>query len=91
MKDIRNATLRPLRVPLPHGKVLHLGPHNTGQVPASALDHPPFQKLVEAGEVEVLGEGAHESRHPLKEERDTGGPAGGGRPQAGVTHSSGER
>lgn len=91
MKDIRNATTQPLRVPLPQGKVLHLNPRGTGQVPAGALEHPPFQKLVEAGEVEVLGEGAHETRHPLKEERMSGGPAGGGRPAAGVTHSSGER
>lgn len=91
MKDIRNATSKPLRVPLPQGKVLHLGPRKTGQVLAAALEHPPFQKLVEAGEVEVLGEGAQEARHPVKEERGTGAAAGGGRPQAGVTHSSGER
>lgn len=91
MKDIRNATTRPLRVPLPQGKVLHLNPKSDGQVPAAALEHPPFRKLVEAGEIEVLGEGAQETRHPLKEERGSGGPAGGGRPRAGVTHSSGER
>lgn len=92
MKDIRNTTTRPLRVPLPQGKVLHLNPRATGQVPASALEHPPFQKLVEAGELEVLGEGSQESRHPLKDERVSGGgAAGGGRPPAGVTHSSGER
>lgn len=91
MKEIRNTQTRPLRVPLPQGKVLHLNPRGTGQVPATALEHPPFQKLVEAGDVEVLGDGTPESRHPLKEERATGGSAGGGRPRAGVTHSSGER
>lgn len=91
MKEIRNTTTRPLRVPLPQGKVLHLNPRSTGQVPDTAEEHPPFQKLVEAGEVEVLGEGTPENRHPLKEERASGGAAGGGRPRAGVTHSSGER
>ncbi|MDX1632894.1 MAG: hypothetical protein R3234_13570 [Thermoanaerobaculia bacterium] len=72
MKEIKNTTNRPLRVPLPQGKTLHLGPRHTGEVAASALEHPPFQEMVESGEVEVLGEGDPESRHPFKEET---GPA----------------
>ncbi len=58
MKTVQNKTRRPLRVPLPRGKSLHLGPGKTGQVSAEATDHPAFKKLVEAGELEVLGDGA---------------------------------
>jgi hypothetical protein len=91
MKEIRNTTPRPLRVPLPLGKVLYLNPRGTGQVPANALEHPPLRKLVEEGKLELLGEGAPESRHPFKEQRAGGTRTAGGRPPAGVTHSSGER
>ncbi len=72
MKEIRNATHEPLRVPLPQGKVLHLGPRHTGQVPVSALDHPPFKQMVEAGRVEIVGDGAPESHHPFKKDKDPG-------------------
>ena len=67
MKDVKNTTQRPLRVPLPGGGVLHLGPRKVGQVGANALEHPPFKKLVDSGDLEVLGEGAHEQAHPIKE------------------------
>ncbi len=59
MKMIRNTTTRPIKVPLPLGKVLHLGPRNTGEIADRAVDHPPLAKLVEAGELEVLGDGSH--------------------------------
>lgn len=59
MKAIRNKTASPLRVPLPQGKVLHLGPHKTGEIAVNAVEHPPFVKLVEAGKVEVLPDGEH--------------------------------
>lgn len=59
MKSIRNKTASPLRVPLPQGKVLHLGPHKTGEISVNAVEHPPFVKLVEAGKVEVLPDGEH--------------------------------
>ncbi len=57
MQTITNKTQRPLSVPLPRGKTLHLGPGRTGQVSSKAIDHPPLQKLVEAGELEITGEG----------------------------------
>lgn len=91
MKEIRNATHEPLRVPLPQGKVLHLGPRQTGQVPAGALEHGPFKKLVEAKKVEILGEGAHETRHPLKEEKGAAMGGGPGHAPGGVVHPSGDR
>jgi hypothetical protein len=57
MKEIRNTTARPLRVPLPGGKTLHLGPRNVAQVADTAVDHPGLKKLIEAGTIEVLGKG----------------------------------
>ena len=58
MKTIRNASTRPLRVKLPGGKVLHLGPGKTGQIAAGAEDHAAVRELIESGAIEVLGEGA---------------------------------
>ena len=57
VKTISNKTARPLRVPLPRGKTLHLGPRKTGQIASEDAEHPPLKKLVEAGEIEILGEG----------------------------------
>jgi hypothetical protein len=57
VKTISNKTHRPLSVPLPRGKTLHLGPGRTGQIASEAAEHPPLKKLVEAGEIEILGEG----------------------------------
>ena len=57
VKTISNKTHRPLSVPLPRGKILHLGPGKTGQIASEAAEHPPLRKLVEAGEIEILGEG----------------------------------
>jgi hypothetical protein len=57
VKTISNKTRRPLSVPLPRNKTLHLGPGKTGQIASEAADHPPLRKMVEAGEIEILGEG----------------------------------
>lgn len=73
MKTVRNKTSRPLRVPLPQGKVLHLGPRQTGQV--GHLDHPPLKKMIDAGDLEVVEDGGRGNR---------GGPAG----SSGSSHSS---
>jgi hypothetical protein len=54
MKTIVNKTAKALRVPLPHGKVLHLGPRKSGHINVHDADHPPLKKLVEAGEVEIF-------------------------------------
>src|SRR5262245_64763872 len=60
MKTIVNKTLRPLRVGLPGGKVLHLGPKKSGQVADGAVEHAALRKLIDAGDIEVqgVGEGA---------------------------------
>ena len=66
--ELCNKTKRPLRVPLPGGKKLHLGPGKTGQISPKAAEHPPLKKLIEAGEIEVVGSGRTQ----------TGGGTGGG-------------
>ncbi len=58
MKTIKNKTRKPLSVPLPGDKRLFLGPGKTGQIATKAADHPPIIALVEAGEVEIIDEGA---------------------------------
>ena len=58
MKSILNKTHSPIRVPLPRGKVLHLGPHKTGQIADHAAEHPKLQELIEAGSLEIVDEGA---------------------------------
>ena len=57
MKTIVNTTPSPVRVPLPRGKVLHLGPLKSGQVSHKDLDHEPLKKLIESGQIEVQGDG----------------------------------
>lgn len=57
MKTIRNKTARPIRVPLPRGKVLHLGPNLDGEIADNAVEHAALQKLVKAGTIEILGDG----------------------------------
>ncbi len=57
MKTIQNKANRPLAVPLPRGKKLHLGPQQTGQIADGAEEHPPLKSLIDAGEIELLGEG----------------------------------
>ncbi len=61
MRTIRNNSARPLVVPLPHGKTLHLGPGKSGQIRFQAVDHPPLRKMVEEGDLEILGEEAGRS------------------------------
>lgn len=75
MKSVVNKTRKPLRIPLPRGKTLHLGPGKSGQIAHQDLDHEPLQRLVKEGTVEIrdagpakganrdLGRAPHESTH----------------------------
>jgi hypothetical protein len=54
MTAVNNKTQRPLSVPLPGGRTLHLGPGKTGQISAKAVEDPRLKKLVDAGELEVV-------------------------------------
>jgi hypothetical protein len=58
MPTIGNKTLKAIAVPLPRGKKLHLGPGRTGQIAANACEHPPLKQLIEAGQIEIVDEGA---------------------------------
>jgi hypothetical protein len=57
MKTVRNKTAIPIRVPLPRGKILHLGPKMDAQIADNAVEHAGVKKLVKAGTLEILGEG----------------------------------
>lgn len=57
MKTIVNKTPSPVRVPLPRGRVLHLGPLKSGQVSHKVLDHEPLREMIEAGQIEIQGDG----------------------------------
>jgi hypothetical protein len=67
MKTIKNTTNRPLRVPLPRGKVVHVGPAKTAEVTTEAAEYAGLQKLVTAGEIEFV------------DDREGGSGGGGGR------------
>jgi hypothetical protein len=56
MPSVTNKTKRPLIIPLPHGKKLHLGPGKSGEIASNAVDHAALKKLVEAGELEITRE-----------------------------------
>ncbi len=59
MKTIVNKTHKPLKIRLHGGKVLHLGPARTGQITDEAAGEPAVRRLVDSGDVEIAGEGAH--------------------------------
>ena len=61
MKSLVNKTQRPLKIPLPGGKSLRLGPGKAGEIRDDALEHPSVKKMIEAGDVEVSESGAKES------------------------------
>ena len=57
IQTVLNKTHKAIRVPLKGGKTLFLAPSGRGQVHDDAVERPSFKKLVEAGEIEVLGAG----------------------------------
>lgn len=59
MKTVRNKSRRPLKVRLSRGKTLHLGPAREGQISDHDVDTEGVRRLVEAGELEVVGEAPH--------------------------------
>jgi hypothetical protein len=62
MKTVANKSSKPLSIPLPRGKTLHLGPRKTAQISSNALDHPQVKKLVAAGEIEIGDEAPRPAR-----------------------------
>ena len=54
MKTVRNLTPKPIKVPLPGGKTLRLGPRADGTIQDTAAHHPALLRRVEAETIEVL-------------------------------------
>jgi len=72
VKTIRNKTYTPLRITFAGGKVLHLGPGKSGQIPDAALEQRSVQSLLAAAAIEVLDGGAPHAQ---------GAPAAGAAPR----------
>lgn len=83
--EIKNKTKRPLRIPLPGGKRLHLGPGVTGQIAPKAAEHPPLKKMIEAEEVEIVGGGRTKGSGGSAGNTGTGSSQTGG--SGGVRHT----
>ncbi len=60
-KTIVNKTLGSLKIPLPRGKALHLGPNQEGHISPHDADHPPLKELIEAGKVEIMDDPDNEA------------------------------
>ncbi len=58
MKSIVNKARRPLKIRLARGRFLHLGLGREGQISTQDAERESFKKLVEAGDVEIVGEGS---------------------------------
>ncbi len=71
MKTIRNKTFKPLKLTFSGGKVLHLGPGKTGQIPDGALDQKSVQALLKAATIEILDGGP---AHVQGADTTSGGP-----------------
>ena len=55
--EVKNTTTAPVRVPLPAGKRLFLGPGGKAKITNKATGHPPVKALIEAGTLEILDGG----------------------------------
>ena len=81
MKTVINKTNAPLKVSLPRGKALHLGPKKSGEIRDEHADHAAVKKLVDAGSIEIFdghkganattgsGNSPHEATHGLAKSR----------------------
>lgn len=56
MKTVLNKTRKPIQVPLPRGKILHLGPLKSGKISHKDLDHEPLQRLIKQGAIAIEGD-----------------------------------
>ena len=89
MPTSRNKPPASLRVPLPGGKKLHLGPGQTGQVSPKAVDHPAVSALVDAGKIEITDEGQTRTGRSVGAHQAT--PTGTTHHSTGGTRSTGDR
>src|SRR5262249_58802510 len=54
---VRNTTPKPLSVPLPRGKILHLGPLKSAEIASDDAEHAGVKALVESGTLEIVAIG----------------------------------
>jgi hypothetical protein len=85
--EIQNKSKRPLSVPLPGGKRLHLGPGKTGQITPRAAEHGPLKKLIEDGALELLDGGQSPRGGGSGSGKSGKGPSRGGDFRGGVRHT----
>jgi len=57
VKTILNKTYRPLRITFAGGKVLHLGPGKSGQIPDAAVEQKSVQALLKNATIEIFDDG----------------------------------
>lgn len=55
MKTIVNKSQKPIRIPLPGGRAMHLGPAKSGQISDHNAASPAVRKLVDAGVITLTG------------------------------------
>lgn len=93
IKTIVNTSRKPVRIALPRGKTLHLGPGGRGQVHDDALERPALRKLIESGEIALLDDAAQPGEHHADADRKSGpGPRSeGGRAPAKGLARKGDR
>ncbi|HEY2388881.1 MAG TPA: hypothetical protein VGK30_18140 [Candidatus Binatia bacterium] len=89
MTTITNKTRRPVRVPLPGGKTLHLGPGKSGQISSKDAEDVRVKKLVEEATIEIVD---GDTPHASAGGDGNKGPRGGGHlPRSAGARRSGDR
>jgi hypothetical protein len=53
MRTVKNLSATPIRISLPGGKTLHLGPGKSASIRDGATDHPALKRLCDEGLVEL--------------------------------------
>ena len=89
MRTVTNKTRRPLRVPLPRGKTLHLGPGKAGQISSKDAEHPLVKKLLDDSAIEIGDE--DEQHNQVRGYGATDGPSAGGHARGRGSRRSGDR
>jgi len=84
---VTNKTRRPLRVPLPGGRTLHLGPGKAGRISSKDAEYGAIQKLIAEAAIEIgdAGEDAQTATSPRS------GSASGRHARDSVSRRSGDR
>jgi hypothetical protein len=88
--EIKNNSKKPLKVPLPGGKSLFLGPNAKGQVSDKSAEHPPFQEMVESGAIEVIVGGRAKTTGSLSDSKGISG-SNTGKSGGAAMRKSGDR